>query len=138
MVKKISHRAQRDPRDASGYQPTPPYPHLVIRYMNACYGRLEVTFGETRLPTSPGVLEVACAVPETGVPLAAEKRAAVVSATLKLVENSGFFCCAVFGERDAVFCEPDGITKHSTDPPSGGIRLDHVENTPTGPISSRP
>ncbi|MDP2345569.1 MAG: hypothetical protein Q8O67_31790 [Deltaproteobacteria bacterium] len=117
-----------------GYETHGAFPHVVIRYMACAYGRIEVAFlGQTPAPQATAkLISVPCAAPSPGEPLTAEVREAVVAATAALVERSGRRCCAVFATNDVVYVEPDGTRRAATDPPSGGVRYDSVENTVTG------
>jgi len=117
-----------------GYVAEPGYPHVVIRYMAAAYGRVELVFRSKTAPANGcSAIAVDAAAPPPGEPMSAETRAAVLEATHALVKLSRMRCCAVFSPCDVVFCEPGGVTVTGTEPPSGGIRYDRVMNTVTAP-----
>jgi len=111
-------------------------PYIVIRYMAAVYGRIEIALRGSPAPANGRrAVAVDAEAPKPGLPLSVEARAAVVDATLALVRQSGMRCCAVFGPHDAVYCEADGRALSATDPPSGGVQLDRVGNTVTAPAT---
>jgi hypothetical protein len=108
--------------------------YIVIRYMAAVYGRVDVALrGSPASDNGRKVIAVDAEAPEPGEPLSAEARAAIIEATLALVQQSGMRCCAVFGPSDAVYCEADGSARSATDPPSGGVRYDRVSKSVTAP-----
>ncbi len=80
------------------------YPYVVIRYMPAVY--------DVR-PVPPS--------------MARERLIAVI---LSEVRRTRFRMCCVFAPNDCVYCEPDGTTRASDEPPAGGAVLtpDGVEN----------
>ena len=43
-----------------------------------------------------------------------------------LTHSSGFRMCLVLAENSCILVEPDGQTKISDDPPSGGVRIKSV------------
>ena len=94
-------------------------PRCVIRYMSALYGRVPYVFRDE--PEASCTIFVDMERP-TG-PLDASMRQKFIDATLQTVCRSGFRMCVVFGPEDAVFCERDGTTVASNEPPSGGVRM---------------
>jgi hypothetical protein len=90
---------------------TTAYPHIIIRWMSCAYGRRDVV-----LP--PGIMP--------GEPIPPDVRAELVADLLVDCKATGLRMCLVFGEDDAVYCEPDGKSSQSTSCPSGGVRLDEV------------
>jgi len=77
------------------------YPYVVIRYMSAVY--------DIR-PVSPSMA-----------------RERLIQHILAEVMRTRFRMCCVFAANDCVYCEPDGTTRASDDPPAGGALL-----TPNG------
>jgi hypothetical protein len=73
------------------------YPYVVIRYMPAVYDVRPVP------PSMP--------------------RERLVSVILSEVRRTRFRMCCVFAADDCVYCEPDGTTRASNDPPAGGAVL---------------
>jgi hypothetical protein len=73
------------------------YPYVVIRYMSAVY--------DVR-PLPPSMA-----------------RERVIEFILSEVKRTRFRMCCVFAADDCVYCEPDGSTMASNQPPSGGARL---------------
>ena len=93
------------------------YPHVVIRWMAAVYGRTRLVYlgeGDT-----PGI-RVPCA---RNAPDARERTLDAVQAA---VTAGGHRMCVVFGPRDTVFVELDGRRVKSEERPSGGVRVDDV------------
>lgn len=76
---------------------SPRYPYVVIRYMTAVYDVRPVP------PSMP--------------------RERLVAFILSEVQRTRFRMCCVFAADDCVYCEPDGTTLASNDPPAGGARL---------------
>jgi hypothetical protein len=87
------------------------YPHIVIRWMSCAYGQRIVT-----LP--PGIV--------SGEPIPPDVRAKLIAELLVDCKATGLRMCLVFGEGDAVYCNPDGTPSESTCLPSGGVRVDEV------------
>jgi hypothetical protein len=75
----------------------PAYPYVVIRYMPAVYDIRPVP------PSMP--------------------RERLVAFILSEVQRTRFRMCCVFAANDCVYCEPDGSTRASDDPPAGGAVL---------------
>ncbi len=73
------------------------FPFVVIRYMAAVYQ-------ERPLPPS-------------------RSREELVADVLSEVKRTRLRMCCVFAADDCVYCEPDGTTLASTDPPAGGALL---------------
>lgn len=104
------------------------YPYLVIRWMAAVYGRLPIEFideGESKL-TKEKLLVYFPNAYKDGL-LRIEAMDAAVGVISDEVVKRRFRMCLVLSETDCYFIEPDGSINHSTEPPSGGIRIDHVE-----------
>ena len=73
------------------------YPYVVIRYMSAVY--------DVR-PVPPSMA-----------------RERLIAFILSEVLRTRFRMCCVFAANDCVYCEPDGTTRASDDPPAGGAHL---------------
>jgi hypothetical protein len=87
------------------------FPYITIRWVAGVYGERPVT-----LP--PGIV--------SGEPIPPDVRAKLVAELLVDCKATGLRMCLVFGEGDAVYCNPDGTSSESTCPPSGGVRVDEV------------
>jgi hypothetical protein len=87
------------------------YPHIVIRWMSCAYGQREVT-----LP--PEIV--------AGQPIPSDVRTELVADLLVDCKATGLRMCLVFGEGDAVYCNPDGTSTESVSLPSGGVQIDEV------------
>lgn len=96
------------------------YPYVVIRHFAATYERRPVRFVEHRAhATTPGgALLVPVDPSELGA--AATRRAALVQRLVELARSTTRRTCAVFGPDDAVYVEPAGETKASSDIPRQG------------------
>jgi hypothetical protein len=107
---------QFDPREL---RPEPgPYPYVVTRHFPAVYSSKRLSWSH---PGEPGNAVVPCADPyDADGGLRGEARALVVGYALERAAATGFKHCAVFGERDAVYVEPDGTTSESGQPPRWG------------------
>jgi hypothetical protein len=94
------------------------HPFLVIRGgVPGVYGRnqVEILQVEPETPPTPGVFTLVYAGQSTDEAgrLTPGCRAALVAAVKRRVERTGFRICIVFGDRDAVYVEPDGSAVHS-------------------------
>lgn len=103
------------------------YPYVVVRYMAAVYGQFPVRFAEPQ-EVDPDPKErreafvIAWPMPFVDGHLTAQARQALIDAVQQASRQSRHQMCAVFGELDCVYCEPDGTAKPSDEPPAGGIR----------------
>ena len=104
----------------------PSYPYVVVRYMATVYGHFPVRFVDPQaLPTNvdqDNAFVIACPLPFVDGQLTAQAREAVLKAAQQACRTSRHRMCAVFGESDCVYCEPDGSANTSIEPPSGGIQ----------------
>ena len=82
------------------------YPYVVIRYVSALY--------DVR-PVPPSMA-----------------RERLVEFILSEVKRTRFRMCCVFAADDCVYCEPDGTTTASNEPPSGGAHLGPTGITQVG------
>lgn len=103
-----------------------PYPYVVRRVMAAVYQQLEVVF--TTDPTDPPprkVIHILMDHParDDEGNLLEKARIALIDVLKEVTRTSGFRMCAVFGERDTVYLEPDGQVNWRTEAPSGGLIL---------------
>ena len=73
------------------------YPYVVLRIMAGVYQNLRVDFPADRQ--------------------------GLVAFTVSECKRIGQRMCCVFAADDCVYCEPDGSTRASAEPPSGGARL---------------
>ncbi len=98
-----------------------PYPCVVTRHFPGVYRSRPVVWDDDAGPNAAGPVRVPCAAPfDEGGRLRAEARAIVVRHVRDEAAASGFKQCAVFGEHDAVYVDPDGASRASTDPPRWG------------------
>jgi len=102
------------------------YPYVVRRVVATVYQHLEVVF--TTDPTDPPprkaihILMDQPAYDEKGN-LVEKARTALLDVLKEVTRTSGFRMCAVFGEQDTTYVEPDGQVNQSQEAPSGGISL---------------
>ena len=87
------------------------FPYIAIRWMAGVYGERPVV-----LP--PGIV--------SGEPIPPDVRARLVADLLVDCKATRLRMCLVFGEGDAVYCNPDGSSSESTSCPSGGVQIDEV------------
>lgn len=115
--------------EARALQPEPgPYPYVVTRHFPAVYSTKRVSWSE---PGEPGGAVVPCADPydSTGR-LRDDARALVLACARERAAATRFRHCAVFGERDAVYVEPDGTTTASTEVPRWGRSVTRPPGAP--------
>lgn len=104
------------------------YPYVVVRYMATVYGQFPVKFvgGEpTNLDSKEfeNAVVVGCPQPyRVDERLTPEARNALLDLVRDACQKSGHRMGVVFGAKDCVYLEPDGVAKHSDKPPSGGIQ----------------
>ena len=117
---------QFDPRQL---RPEPgPYPYVVARHFPAVYCSKRVSWSS---PGAPGDALIQCSEPfDKEGRLRDEARALVVAYALERAAATGFKHCAVFGERDAVYVEPDGTTSVSSQPPRWGRTVTRYPDAP--------
>ena len=104
------------------------YPYVVVRYLATVYGRFPVKFVGSE-PTTldskacENAVVVGCPQPYTvDERLTPEARNALTGVARYACQQSGHRMCVVFGKKDCVYLEPEGVAKHSDKPPSGGIQ----------------
>lgn len=103
------------------------YPQVVVRYMATVYSYCPVRFvapQEVRpdLEQDTDAFVIACPIPFVDGQLTAQARHALIDAVQEACRQSRHRMCAVFGESDCVYCESDGASEESVEPPSGGIQ----------------
>ena len=103
------------------------YPYVVVRYMAAVYSRRQVVFK----PSGHAGVEnqnIVCIhpAPFANGKLKQECVEELVDILKDLTHSSGFRMCLVLAENSCIFVEPDGQTKISDDPPSGGVKIKSV------------
>jgi hypothetical protein len=101
------------------------YPYVVRRIMAAVYQRIEVVFRTEKCLPPPEGLQIVVEDPayDDDGDLIEEARIALIDVLKKVTRTSGFRMCAVFGERDTAYVEPDGQVNWKTEAPSGGVNL---------------
>lgn len=96
------------------------YPHVVVRWIAACYGCKHIRFeGE---PERINTIAVPCRRD------APDMREVVIETVHAHVVRYRFRMCVVFGPKDVCFLEPDGSRNFSDDRPSGGVRIDGFQH----------
>jgi len=101
------------------------YPYVIRRVIAAVYQRIEVAFGTEKLhPPHKGIHILTKDHPYDmeGKPTS-EAKNAMVEVLKEVTRTSGFRMCAVFGEQDTTYVEPDGQVNQSHEAPSGEISL---------------
>jgi len=103
-----------------------PYPYVVRRVMAAVYQQLEVVFttapADSSIRKAIHILMDQPARDDEGN-LVERARLALIDVLKEVTRTSGFRMCAVFGEQDSVYVEPDGRVNGRTEAPSGGVQL---------------
>ena len=103
------------------------YPYVVVRYMAAVYSSRQVVFKPSGNAGSEKETIVCIhREPYINGKLKQECVDDLVDILKDLTHSSGFRMCLVLAENSCIFVEPDGKTKFSDDPPSGGIRIKSV------------
>jgi hypothetical protein len=102
------------------------YPYVVRRIMAAVYQQLEVVF--TTDPSDPPprkAIHILIDQPARNAEgdLVEKARMALIDVLKEVTRTSGFRMCAVFGEQDSVYVEPDGQVNWLNEAPSGGVNL---------------
>jgi len=109
------------------------FPYIVVRLMSAIYQREDLTIEEgepcvfighrcsyVRHPapfTDTGEISPGC-------------RELLVQGVLGAVQRGRFRMCLVWARNSCTFCERDGVTRDSNEPPSGGFGSGGVKGTP--------
>ena len=105
-----------------------PYPYVVTRHFPAVYSSKRVSWAH---PGEPADAVIPCTEPVgDGGELRDEARRLVVAYAVDRAAATGFKHCAVFGERDAVYVEPDGTTSESSQPPRWGRTVTRYPEAP--------
>ena len=106
-------------------QNTNKYPHVIQRVMATVYQKIQVLYCTDKIRAPKGWIHILLESPSRDPEgnLTSEARKALIDVLKELTRTSGFRMCAVFGEQDAVYVEPDGQANHKNEPPSGGIQL---------------
>ena len=113
------------------------FPYVVVRWMAAVYGLREVEFvrdspGGDEVASQGGPITVSHPLAFVDGTLTEGARRAVVEKVRRISMASRFRLCVVLGPTEFVFVEPDGTTRESDRPPSGGVRLDAITNVTEG------
>lgn len=104
------------------------YPYVVVRVFEAIYERRPVMFlpsGAVR-PASDAIV-LTHPHPFSEGALVPECRDLLVQHLGRLSSVRGQRMCAVFAPDDAIYVEPDGTIKPSSQPPTGGLSLEGVD-----------
>lgn len=104
------------------------YPYVVVRYMNAVYGRMSVRFILPGGIIEKGILCVEFKDPFENGFLREEAQQAAVKKLLSEVIRTKFRMCLVISRSEAIYCEPEGTTNKEV-PPSGGIGIGLMQVT---------
>jgi len=106
-------------------QDTNNYPHVIRRVMATVYQKIQVLYCTEKIPVPKGWIHILLETPSHDPEgnLTSEARKALIDVLKEVTRTSGFRMCAVFGEHDAVYVEPDGQVNHKDEPPSGGIQF---------------
>ena len=101
------------------------FPYVVRRIYSAVYQRVTVVFTTEKIKPPRGGIAILVDYPpyDDDGNLTLKARNSLIEVLEYLTRTSGFRMCAVFGEKDAVFVEPDGQVNPGTEPPSGGIKF---------------
>ena len=104
------------------------YPYVVVRYYPAVYYRRAVEFSENvQVEPGPDTFTLVEANPfDANGELTVKCREALIEMVMSAARNAGFRMCIVFGEKDAVYVEPDGKSSQRADPPLGGADIGEV------------
>ena len=98
---------------------TPHPSYLVIQTSNGAYSNFPIAFVPSdRVESEKGKLTIVLQKPYKDKKLTESAREIVAELASKLAEQKGLSMCVVFGERDCVYCEPDGSMKESDTLPS--------------------
>ena len=108
------------------------YPCLVTQTDNAAYGWMPITYDWTPVMFVPNdkikpekdELTIVLKKPYKDGKLTESARKEVVTIASWLAGKKGLRTCAVFDEKDCVFCEPDGSMEQSDTPPSQDILME--------------
>jgi thioredoxin-related protein len=98
------------------------YPYVVLRIMSAFFRIMHVRF----VKKIPKTLDWKNIVIENKEPyrdgaLKEETKKFLVKIVSLECQKGNRRMCVVFGPKECVYCEPDGTTKESDGPPSGGL-----------------
>ena len=107
-----------------------PYPYVIERLMAGVFLKRSVVFAEMP-PANPKKRAFYIDHPEayTRGKLKPEARAKLVHVVSHVARDTNHRMSAVFSPREAVYCDPDGSRRESTDIPSGGVLYtEPVEN----------
>ena len=99
-----------------------PYPYVIERFFGGAFLKRSIVFTEMP-PLNPKKMTFYIDEPEALVRgnLKLEARAKLVDAVSHAARDTNHRMCAVFAPREAVYCDPDGSRRESTDIPSGGV-----------------
>ena len=120
-VSKLSQVKEAEVKSTS--QEAIKFPYVIRRIYAAVYQRITVVYTTEKIkPPKQGIaILVDYPVYDANHRLTLKARTALIEVLEYLTRTSGFRMCAVFGEKDAVFVEPDGQVNPSIEAPSGGI-----------------
>lgn len=104
------------------------YPYVVVRWMAAVYGKIEIAFQEDGIGSVDGK-KIVFVHPEpfTEDGLKPECRDQIIEIVKAMVVRTTRRMCLVLSADNCIFIEPDGTLKTSNEPPSGGVRVDDVK-----------
>ena len=98
------------------------FPYVIERFFAGAFLKRSVVF--TEMPT-PDTKKKAFYIdePEALVrgKLKTAARVKLIDAVSRAARDTNHRMCAVFALREAVYCDPDGSKRESTDIPSGGV-----------------
>jgi hypothetical protein len=97
----------------------------VRRLIAAVYQQIEVVFTGEKCDPPLREIHIVTDLPpyrDDGV-LRVEARNTLIDVLKEQTLTSGLSMCAVFGEQDTVYVNPDGQLNYRTEAPSGGLNL---------------
>jgi|GEM_PF-2323780 len=104
------------------------YPYIVIRYYATVYRNKPVEFVKNEIVASnPKAIQIVNPEPYISGELTQQARDSVIGVSLYIVKSKGFRACVVFSEDDCVYCEADGSTKQSSNPPTGNLNFEKLD-----------
>ena len=109
------------------------FPYIVVRLMAAIYQReeIDIQVGEPGVAIGYRSSYVRHPAPYTeSGEISPGCRELLVHAVLAAVQKGRFRMCLVWARNSCTFCERDGVTLDSNDPPSGGFGSGGVNSTP--------
>jgi hypothetical protein len=109
------------------------HPFVVLRAMAAVYVKRPVRFvDDPSEPMNKVSIVVHCPGALRSGKITPEARQRLIETVKDQVRTGGCSQCIVLGPKEALYVEPDGTVKQSTQPPSGGVVLKDVVATEGG------